>query len=139
VLQDTCPGLVAQIENGELTTPETRAILLNALRPMLAKGIDTVVLGCTHYPFVIPLIEQISGEDVRVIDPAPAVARQVGRRLEAQGMRNPGSESVEARYFTSGPISPFAQLLARLLGEGGPVHQVEWVDDRQLMIASSQE
>jgi glutamate racemase len=52
---------------------------------MLAQGIDTVVLGCTHYPFVIPLIQEIVGPGVRVIDPAPAVARQVGRVLEAMG------------------------------------------------------
>ncbi len=49
--------------------------LEEALRPMLAENIDTVVLGCTHYPFVIPLIQQIVGPEVRVIDPAPAVAR----------------------------------------------------------------
>jgi glutamate racemase len=61
VLQHTCPGLVAQIEKGDLDGGETRAILEDALRPMLDRGIDTVVLGCTHYPFVIPLIEQVVG------------------------------------------------------------------------------
>ena len=64
--------------------PRVRS-LENALHPMLAKNIDTVVLGCTHYPFVIPLIEQIVGENVRVIDPAPSVAKQAKRLLEAQG------------------------------------------------------
>jgi len=73
VLQDTCPGLVAQIEAGNLEGRETREILEKALQPMLAQGIDTVVMGCTHYPFVIPLIQQIAGANVRVIDPAPAV------------------------------------------------------------------
>jgi glutamate racemase len=79
-------GLVGQIEKGALDAPETRAILESALLPMLEKNIDTVVLGCTHYPFVIPLIEQIAGENVRVIDPAPAVAKQVKRLLEAGGL-----------------------------------------------------
>jgi glutamate racemase len=79
LLQHTCPGLVTQIENGELDSKETRRILEESLQPMLAQGIDTVVLGCTHYPFVIPLIQQITGPDVRVINPAPAVARQVQR------------------------------------------------------------
>ncbi len=55
---------------------------------MLAQGIDTVVLGCTHYPFVIPLIEEISGPGVRVIDPAPAVARQVERLLKERRLRS---------------------------------------------------
>ena len=54
---------------------------------MLEKGIDTVVLGCTHYPFVIPLIQEIVGPDVRVIDPAPAVARQVERILDSHDLR----------------------------------------------------
>ena len=88
VLQHTCPGLVAQIEAGDLASGKTRAILQDALRPMLAQGIDTVVLGCTHYPFVIPLIEEISGPGVRVIDPAPAVARQVERLLNERDLRS---------------------------------------------------
>jgi glutamate racemase len=86
LLQDTCPGLVKQIEDGQLDTPPTRAILERALIPMLAEKIDTVVLGCTHYPFVIPLIQEIAGPGVRVIDPAPSVARQTGRLLQAAGL-----------------------------------------------------
>src|SRR6185503_12569369 len=76
LLQSTCPGLVQQIEQGNLDGEETRRILQDALLPMLKKNIDTVVLGCTHYPFVIPLIQQIVEDNVRVIDPAPAVAKQ---------------------------------------------------------------
>ena len=87
ILKDTCPGLVKQIEDGQLDSPETRAILERALEPMMAAGIDTVVMGCTHYPFIIPLVQQIVGPNVQVIDPAPAVARQAGRLLEARGLR----------------------------------------------------
>ncbi len=75
LLQSVCPGLVQQIERGDLDGCATRLILETALSPMLKQGIDTVVLGCTHYPFVIPLIQQIAGPAVRVIDPAPAIAR----------------------------------------------------------------
>ena len=78
ILQDTCPGLVEQIETGYIDDPNTRKILENALEPMLAKGVDEVVMGCTHYPFVIPIIQDIVGEGVRVIDPAPAIAKQAG-------------------------------------------------------------
>src|SRR3990172_353729 len=74
LFQDTCPGLVQQIEQANLNGEETRRILEVALLPMLEEDIDTVVLGCTHYPFVIPLIQRIVGDKVRVIDPAPAVA-----------------------------------------------------------------
>jgi glutamate racemase len=134
LLQDTCPGLVGQIEKGELDSPQTRAILETTLLPMLAKGIDTVVLGCTHYPFVIPLIEQIAGPGVRVIDPAPAVARQAGRLLEAAGTRQTGSGSGEMHFYTSGDAADFGRLLPRLLGESGPVHGVRWREPLRIEI-----
>ncbi|PWH18054.1 MAG: glutamate racemase [Anaerolineae bacterium] len=126
VLQDTCPGLVGQIERGALEAAETRAILEKALYPMLERGIDTVVLGCTHYPFVIPLIRQIVGETARVIDPAPAVARQVKRVLEAVEATRLSSESVPIRYYTSGAPASFDAVLSVLGMERGPVRGVRW-------------
>ena len=132
VLQDTCPGLVGQIEGGNLDGEETHAILENALRPMLDRGIDTVVLGCTHYPFVIPLIEQIVGEKVRVIDPAPAVAKQAKRLLEAEGMKKSVGERAQVRLYTSGNSDSLKSMLPKLLGENGLVKQVKWLDDRRV-------
>lgn len=131
LLQNTCNGLVQQIEQGKLNGPETRRILEVALLPMLKKNIDTVVLGCTHYPFVIPLIQEIVGDAtrVRVIDPAPAVARQVKRLLEAEGMKSQSSERGEVRFYTSGDPESFKSLLPILLGESGEVERVEWLDD----------
>jgi glutamate racemase len=130
VLQHTCPGLVAQIEAGDLASGKTRAILQDALRPMLEQGIDTVVLGCTHYPFVIPLIEEISGPDVRVIDPAPAVARQVERLLNERGLRSTGGYSGRLQIFTTGEPAPLASMLPALLGEENPVDRLHWVGER---------
>ncbi len=127
VLQDTCPGLVSQIEAGEMDSLSTRRILEKALQPMLAQGIDTVVLGCTHYPFIIPLVQEITGPDVRVIDPAPAVARQVGRVLEAAGLRQPiGSAPAWQQFFTSGSPQHLDGLLPRLLGETGAAAPAVW-------------
>ena len=134
VLQDTCPGLVAQIEKGNLDGAELRAILEYALAPMLAQGIDTVVLGCTHYPFVIPLIQEIVGPQVRVIDPAPAVARQVGRLLEARGLRRSfnqrDNQNGAIRYLTSGDPASIESLLPRLVGEQGQVRKIYWEGNR---------
>jgi glutamate racemase len=130
VLQHTCPGLVAQIEAGELVSAQTRAILEDALLPMLTQGIDTVVLGCTHYPFVIPLIEEISGPDVRVIDPAPAVGRQVERLLRERGLRSAGGSSGSLRVLTTGEPAPLAGMLPALLGEASPVGQLRWAGER---------
>jgi glutamate racemase len=129
LLQDTCPGLVAQIEKGELQGPKTRAILESALTPMLENGIDRVVMGCTHYPFVIPLIQEIVGPGVKVIDPEPSVARQVGRFLAELKLGNQSSEPGQVRYLTSGDPSNFSALVGILLGleiAAGPVY---WQDD----------
>lgn len=132
LFQNTCPGLVNQIEKGELDSPATRNILEDALLPMLEKNIDTVVLGCTHYPFVIPLIEQIVGENVRVIDPAPAVAKQVKRLLEAGGMVNQNSGEGIVRFITSGDVDSVKRLLSTLLGIDSAVEAVTWMNDRHL-------
>ena len=135
LLQNTCPGLVAQIEAGNLDTTETRAILEEVLLPMLAHQIDTVVLGCTHYPFVIPIIQEIVGPAVRVIDPAPAVARQVGRILEARGLRNrkdlADSEKPtrSTNFITTGDPTRLRTLLPRLLGVDGQVQRLTWDGD----------
>jgi glutamate racemase len=126
ILQDTCPGLVGQIENGEMDSDATREILEKALRPMLDLGIDTVVLGCTHYPFVIPMIKQIVGPEVRVIDPAPAVARQAARLLDLAKLREKGNDSGDLLFYTSGEAARFSKLLPALLGETGEIHQIVW-------------
>jgi glutamate racemase len=84
VIEQPCPGLVQAIEAGELDAPGTEHMLRAWLEPMLSQGMDELVLACTHYPLVRPLIERICGPDVEVIDPAPAVARQVKRVLEDQ-------------------------------------------------------
>jgi glutamate racemase len=126
VLQDTAPGLVMAIEAGQLDGPEVRRILEKALLPMLSQGIDTVVLGCTHFPFVIPLIEEIVGPQVRVIDPAPAVARQVGRLLDSHGLRTTSSGPGQARFYTTGDAEQMQALLPKLIGQASRVHPAYW-------------
>ena len=135
ILQETCPGLVAQIEKGDLDTPATRRILEQALTPMLADGIDTIVLGCTHYPFVIPLIQEITGPSVRVIDPAPAIARQVQRLLVASNLPDLDFNTVPDQsrniqhllhFTTTGDASRLENMLPRLIGEHSPVERLIW-------------
>ena len=134
LFQHTCPGLVSQIEKGELDSGATRAILEDALHPMLEKNIDTVVLGCTHYPFVIPLIQEVVGgaELVRVIDPAPSVAKQAKRLLEAAGMKNPAGSRASIRFFTSGDVESMKSMLPVLLGEVGDVELAVWQNDEEV-------
>lgn len=132
LFQNTCSGLVQQIEMGNLQGDETRKILEDALHPMLEKNIDTVVLGCTHYPFVIPLIEKIIGEKVRVIDPAPAVAKQVKRLLEAGGMLSQSERDGNVRFLTSGDVDAVRSSLKVLLGIDQEVERVTWMNDCEI-------
>lgn len=126
VLQDTCPGLVVEIDRGNLDTPEVHGILKKALKPMLVEGIDTVVLGCTHFPFVIPAIKTIVGPEVRVIDPSPAVARQVERLLESNHSHFSGSGPGQVDFFTTADADQLGELLPRLTGFPGQVNLLSW-------------
>lgn len=125
VLQHTCPGLVNEIEQGAVHGNGARHILEDALHPMLDQGIDTVVLGCTHYPFVIPLIQEIAGPNVRVIDPSPAVARQVGRLLPSPLTPLPPGEG-NIRFVTTGEGAQLRAGLWNLLGVEAEVEAIPW-------------
>ncbi|HCK67134.1 MAG TPA: glutamate racemase [Anaerolineae bacterium] len=133
IFQNTCNGLVSQIEAGELDSEKTKKILDDALLPMLEKNIDTVVLGCTHYPFVIPLIEKIVGDKVRVIDPAPAVAKQTQRLLEAKGLRNSSNEHGEVVFFTSGNVKSTENVVSKLIDEEVEIKSVVWKNDCEVV------
>jgi glutamate racemase len=128
VIPQVCPGLVEQIEAGELETPRTEALLRGWLEPLLARNIDALVLGCTHYPFVRPLLERICGPGVRVVDPSEAVARQTERVL---GTRQWQSDCEGSNvYYTSGSVAQFRRSLQQLGGPAGTVHKADWVVDR---------
>ncbi len=126
LFQSTCPGLVEQIEAGEIETSETRNILENALIPMLDADVDTIVLGCTHYPFITSLIRELVGPAMSIIDPSPAVARQARRLLTQHGLLNPKTEQGKITYYTSGDPAGMADQLKILLGESAPVVKVQW-------------
>ena len=83
VMKDTCVGLVKAIEGD--SEKDAEIVLRQALEPMMAEDVDTIVLGCTHYPFAIPVIRKIVGPDVRIIDPAPSVARHTRAVLAENG------------------------------------------------------
>lgn len=130
VLHQPCPGLVTAIEAGALDTPATEALLRGWLEPMVGQKIDALVLGCTHYPIVRPLIERIVGPGVRVIDPAPAVARQVGTLLQKHDLQAPPGAQGALTCHTSGDPAVFANLLHALDLAGTPVHGAEWLEGR---------
>jgi glutamate racemase len=79
VLTSACPAWVELVEGGVIDGPEARRHVENCLAGLLEGGADTLVLGCTHFSFLVPVIEDVAGPEVGIIDPAPAVARQVQR------------------------------------------------------------
>ena len=87
-----CPGLVEYIEAGCLDTPEVRDYLQNLLSPTLATGVDAIVLGCTHFPFLKPLIQELAGPHVEILDGASGTAWQTRRRLEAENLLRSGTQ-----------------------------------------------
>lgn len=108
-------GLARAVESGALDTPETESLLRDCLGPLVEARIDHLVLGCTHYPFLLPLVERVVGTEVTIIDPAPAVARQVGRVLSQTGLANRATGPARHRFFTSGDELRFANMLELLL------------------------
>lgn len=119
-----CPGLVEWIEAGRVNDPDVEAQLRTWLAPLLAVGIDELVLGCTHYPFVMPLLRRIVGDGVEIVDPAPAVARQVQRVLEARSLSAPPAATPHHRFYTTGEPAALQTALQRLLGWNAPAESV---------------
>lgn len=129
VLEDPCTGLVERIENGELNTPETRAIIERAVDPMLSAGVDTLVLGCTHYPFILPLLQEIVGDVVEVIDPAPAVARHTKTVLQNNQLETADTGRGTIQCFTTGDVEAFAALTERLMVNRCATQKACWRED----------
>ncbi|WP_240901838.1 glutamate racemase [Wenzhouxiangella sp. XN24] len=112
VLTRACPGLVEQVEAGELDSELTRALVTQFVAPLVRAGADTLVLGCTHFPFLRPLIETTAGPDVRVIDTGEAVARRVREVAQAAGLQ--AGERGATNFFTSGDAGASLGALRRL-------------------------
>ena len=112
VLLQPCPGWVEQVEKGDLSSPATKALVEKYVGPLLSKGTDTLVLGCTHYPFLTPVIRAITGPAVTILDPAAAVARELHRRLQASDLLSQRSQHGTERFWTSGsPAVPSVNSL----------------------------
>ena len=113
VVEHVGEGFVELVESLDLNSENTRTVVERSLRPLLEQGADNIVLGCTHYPFLVPVMQEIAGSDVRFIDPAPAAARPLSRGLDAYGMSTgEGPGSVELK--SSGPVDSVCRLYESL-------------------------
>lgn len=110
VIENPCIGLVPLIEAGKLEGAETQKLLQTVVEPMLAVGVDTLILGCTHYPFILPLLRSLTGPACKIIDPAPAVARQAARKLETLNLNAAADNIADYRFYASGPYADLSLL-----------------------------
>ncbi len=101
VLEQEGKGLVELIEAGEIESQEMRTLLLEFLRPMLDQDIDCLVLGCTHYPYLIPVLKEILPEHINIIDSGEAVARQTKAVLEQNHLLSHAKQNPEHIFYSN--------------------------------------
>ena len=118
IVLQACPGWVEQVERADLHSPETEALLRRHVEPLLAQGADTLVLGCTHYPFLRDTLAAIAGPNVTLIDPAEAVARELARRLDAP-VSQPSPRGC-VQFLTSGDVAQVRHVISHLWGSLWP-------------------
>ena len=126
IVLQACPGWVELVEQADLHSARTEAMLRQFMEPLLAQGADTLVLGCTHYPFLSSAIQAIAGPDVTLVDPADAVARELVRRLsQTTPSRAPAPGTTQ--FLTTGDVDQVQQTVAHLWGPQAKV--AAWVSN----------
>lgn len=111
VMTQIAPELVQIVEQGSQNTAHNREVISACVGPFIQANVDQVALACTHFPFLIPVLQDIMGVGVHLIDPSPAIARQVGRVMPD----HLPIVAQENRYFTSGSAEQFRQMLRKLV------------------------
>lgn len=114
ILMQACPGLVEQVEAGHLSGDKTRALIERYVVPLLQQRADTLVLGCTHYPFLAPLIQEIVGPTIAIIDPAAAIARELRRRLTSANLLSIESRAGTERFWSSATPNTAQTIISQL-------------------------
>jgi len=117
ILLQGCPGWVEQVERADLFSDATEALLRQFVMPLLEQGADTLVLGCTHYPFLRDTLQRVVGEGVTLLDPAEAVARELARRLGDLNRMGDLRRQGTVQFLTSGDVAQAQNVMAHLWGE----------------------
>lgn len=123
IVTQGCPGLVEQVELGELSSARTRALIERYTAPLLRRGADTLILGCTHYPFLAALIRDVVGDNIALVDTGAAVARQLQYRVKAE-LPPRISGNASAQFFTSGDAKQASRIMSVLWGGDVIVEQL---------------
>ena len=123
VITQPCPGLVELIETGDLTSPALRHLLQGYVEPLVSAGCDTIILGCTHYPFLKPLLAEMLAPSIILIDTGAAVARQLKRLLGERDLLASGNPQL-AQFWTSGDLYHLRNILPTLWKYPGVVQSL---------------
>lgn len=124
ISSQACPMFVPLVEGDFGNTDEVKKIAQSYLDPLEKDGIDTLILGCTHYPHLSEVIQKVLGKTVQLIDPALAVAEEAKTLLKERDRRGPDGHAGHVQYFVSGSVGRFQELGSKLLGKSvGPVFQ----------------
>ncbi len=127
VYSQACPLFVPLVEEGWLDHPVTRLTAQEYLKPVLAENVDTLVLGCTHYPLIKHLLQDVVGPNVSLVDSAITVAEQAARKLAELGIANPGDSLSTYNYTVTDIPLRFQTIGERFLGRSlGKVEKVDW-------------
>ncbi|MFC1560175.1 glutamate racemase [Candidatus Margulisiibacteriota bacterium] len=112
-----CPLFVPLIEGGFIRSEETKRVAKEYLSPLMKAGIDTLVLGCTHYPHLSRVIREIVGKDVTLVDPAEETIKEAKQMLLSSGLANREGRPPKYEYFATSNPETFASLGSKLLGK----------------------
>ncbi|GAA6132824.1 glutamate racemase [Halopseudomonas sabulinigri] len=123
VITQPCPGLVECVERGELSGPAVEALLQRYTAPLLAAGCDTLILGCTHYPFLRPALQRLLPPQVQIVDTGAAVARQLQVKLTENQLLSRQPPAATA-FWSSGDPQQMYAVLPVLLGENAQVENL---------------
>lgn len=124
IIEQQGKGLVELVEKGELDSDSTRQLLEKFIDPMLEKGIDYLVLGCTHYPYLIPVLKELLPPEVQIIDSGEAVARQTKVILEKRSLLNSSRVDGKHEFFSNSD----AELLRRFVNNQRATFEVTYLD-----------
>lgn len=124
VVEHVGQGFVELVESGCLSGPHAENVVAASLKPLLDAGADIIVLGCTHYPFLLPVLQKVAGDGVRFIDPAPAVARQLLNVMSGEGLLDAGADAPlpgqekncapDVKLLSSGAQAPLIRLFSMI-------------------------
>ncbi|MDX1327541.1 MAG: glutamate racemase [Arenibacter sp.] len=124
ILEQKGTGLVGLIERGELNSLKTKTLLERYLSHMVQEGIDQLVLGCTHYPYLIPLLKELLPSNVKIIDSGDGVARQTKKVLEEFNLQCPEGSHGEFQFYTNREV----KVLESFIKDAGVPYKVSFLD-----------